>query len=231
MIEDPGDALTLLFDRISRKLSIAEFKVEFSRFWKKELAERNYLSEIRFSRARCKKLMDEVKPVANFLKWKKLRNGFFQFPLNDQIPDWFLWVEGSVQPQRIEVTIAQGRARFYLMRELVERGTGRGFVELQDNENVTDFDSVFEREADGYTTDQALASTKKAIELCLMRKNDEKYASMDLLIEGPLNVATLPRERWKAIRTDLINAARGMPFREIYVIGDGSKHPICFRIK
>jgi hypothetical protein len=68
MIEDPGDALTLLLDRISRKLGIAEVKAEFSRFWKKELAERSYLNEIRFSRGRCKKLMDEVIPVANFLK-------------------------------------------------------------------------------------------------------------------------------------------------------------------
>jgi len=135
------------------------------------------------------------------------------------------------KPRGVEVTIAQGRARYHLANELVKNGTGRGFTELQDDDSAENFVKTFQEEPAGYTTDIALASTTKAIRLCLSKKNDGKYDGMDLLIQGPLNVMTLPRERWTAIKDDLIAAAKDMPFREIYVIGDSSRRPICFQIK
>ena len=227
----PADELNTLLDRVSHKLTIAEFRREISCFWRRELRQRKYLDQIRFSRGACKKFMDEIVPVAQFIAWKKIKSKFIQFPLDNKVPDCFLWENGGKASQGIEVTIAQGRARFYLMQEAVGHGTGRGFLELQDDDSVEEFDRAFEREPDGYTTDQALHSVKSAIRLCLKNKNHPKYASMDLLIQGPINVATLPRERWRAIRSDLVNAAECMPFREIYVIGDGSRNPICLRIK
>ena len=113
----------------------------------------------------------------------------------------------------------------------MELGTGRGFAELQDDAPIAEFDAAFKREADGYTTDQALDALRSAIKLCLHNKKDHKYAGMTLLIHSPMNVMTLPRQRWYLIKSELVQAAKEMPFREIYAIGDGSRNPICFRIK
>jgi hypothetical protein len=231
MMLDSTDHLARLLDRVSHRLSMQEFKDGISDFWEREIAERKLLPQINFKKGPCKKLMDEVMSVFLFLKLKNINTGFIRFPLNNKIPDCFLWQADSEVPQGIEVTIAQRRARFHLMREIVEKGSGRGFVDLQDDAGAHEFERALESEPECYTTEQALNSTKRAISLCLNKKNHSKYASMDLLIQGPLSVSTLPRERWRAIKGDLIEAAKSMPFRGIHVIGDDSEQPIGFRIK
>ncbi len=231
MPEHQTDELDQLLDRVSCKLSIQDFNRELSRFWTRELRQRKHLHEIRFSRGRCKKLMDEIQPVAKFLRWKRITSGHIRFQLDNRVPDCIVWKKGESTAQGIEVTVAQGKARFYMTRELAAVGLGRGFMELQDDAEIEQFEGAFNREADGYTTDQALDSLKAAIKLCLQNKNDRKYGGLSLLIHGPLNVMILPRQRWSAMKGDLIEAAKDMPFREIHVIGDGSKNPICFQIK
>src|SRR6185437_3378604 len=70
LMENITDELDRLLDHVSHKLSIQDFNRELSRFWKHELRQRKHLHEIRFGRGRCKKLMDEIQPVAEFLRWK-----------------------------------------------------------------------------------------------------------------------------------------------------------------
>ena len=84
-----------------------------------------------------------------------------------------------------------------------------------------------------YETNEVLEAVREAIKISMKKKDDAKYAGMDLLISAPLRRSTLPAERWELIKGDLSKAAVGMPFREIYVIGDedDTDQPIGFRIK
>src|SRR3954452_24991525 len=91
----PADELITLLDRVSHKLTIAAFRYEISRFWTRELQQRKYLDEIRFSRGACKKFMDEIVPIAQFIAWNKIKRGFILFPLDSKAPDCFLWENGE----------------------------------------------------------------------------------------------------------------------------------------
>lgn len=80
-----------------------------------------------------------------------------------------------------------------------------------------------------YTTEGALEAVGNGIKDCLRKKDRPKCAGHDLLIEAHLH--SLPKERWSRIEDDLRSAARTLPFRENYVIGDHDTSPFGFRIE
>src|SRR4029077_9602863 len=67
MAENSASALDELYDCGRQGLSIFEFGEHLQRFWLCEIAKRQYLYEIRFSKDPCKKLMDEIMPVARLI--------------------------------------------------------------------------------------------------------------------------------------------------------------------
>ena len=232
MTSPSTDTIDRLLNRVSKKLTIAEFKNEIALFWKKEVVDRLLLQPIRFKEGKCKKFMDEIMPIFRFIQHQGMKNGYVRFPLDNKIPDCLLWYSDSPEPRPVEVTIAKGKARHLLMRELVENGSGRGFVDIQDNADPRDVRAAIRRERACYTTEEALDSTRRALLLGLVKKNDIKYCGMDLLIQAPLNVATLPSKRWDDLITDAVKDTAGrMPFRRIDVIGDDTENLIGFRIK
>jgi hypothetical protein len=107
--------------------------------------------------------MDEVMPVARLLMAVGHKYEFVQFQLNNDIPDCFMWREAASVPEGLEVTIAQGRARYFMAKELVQTGQGRGFADLQDDDDVEAFRGAFSRDSDGYTRDEALDSVRRSI--------------------------------------------------------------------
>jgi hypothetical protein len=118
-----------------------------------------------------------------------------------------------------------------MAKELVERGQGRGFVSLQDDDDIETFRDSFSRNSDGYTTDEALDSAQRSIKLCLDNKNDPKYSGMSLLIQAPLNDMVVPRARWRMLESSLVSAAAHTLFNAVHIIGDSSTNPIHIRIK
>jgi hypothetical protein len=129
----------------------------------------------------------------------------------------------------IEVTIAKGTERFYLARELVDKGIGRGFVGLSDDASRASFKSAMSKDRVMYTSDQALLAVKRGVLRCLSQKNERKFSGFLLLIQAHL--LPLPQERWETIRNDLCAAAAGSPFAEVYVIGDTDGRSEGFQIK
>ena len=102
--------------------------------------------------------------------------------------------------------------------ELDEKGEGRGFIGLPDDGSEDDFRARLAEPQAMYSTDQALQAIADGIKRCLEKKDQQKYAGFDLLIEAPLGC--LANECWSSIYGDLRSAASKMPFREIHVIGD-----------
>jgi hypothetical protein len=201
-------------------------------FWRHETAERRFLSEIRLSKDPCKKLMDEIMPVARFLRSHNITDGFIRFSLDDSIPDCFLWRPGDNDPQKIEMTVAQGRVRFRYKENLIKKEESYGFLDLQDCVSKSEFNNSLARDRECYSTDQVLKNIREGIVVSLSKKRELKYAGMTLVVSARLGIEILPYESWdELINKDIIEAAAGMPFQEIHVIGDDTKKPIGFRIK
>jgi hypothetical protein len=232
MVTNSAHALEKLLGCVRQKLGISDFTDKLSEFWRHEKAERSFLSKIRLSEDVCKKLMDEVMPVARFLSLHKINTGCIQFPLDNTVPDCFLWQSSDADPQKIEVTVAQGTVRFYNMKNLIKNGESHGFLALQDHARKPEFDEAAARDAQCYSTDEVLKNIREGIIISLTKKKKSKYAGMTLLVSARLRIQILPHERWEElINSDLLEAAANMPFREIQVIGDDTNKPIGFRIK
>ena len=176
-----------------------------------------------------KKLSDEICPVMRFLMANKMTDGVVSFPLNDQIPDCWYLPATSQDRIGIEVTIALGRERIELGRELVEKGIGRGFIGLQDDAPKASFEKSLSRQRVMYSTDHAISETKKAIISCLSMKNKQQYEGMILIVQAPLR--SLPVERWEGMAQNLTIEAAPLPFKEIYLIGNSDTRPQTYKLK
>ena len=233
MAENSASALDEFYDCVRQGLSIFEFREHLQRFWLCEIAKRQFLYEIRSSKDPCKKLMDEIMPVARFLRIGNISTGFVRFPVDDQIPDCFLRREDDVEHHKIEVTVAQGKARFHVTKYLEENGSSSGVITEQADSRADFTGATIDNQEKMYETDEVLEAVREAIKISMKKKDDAKYAGMVLLISAPLRRSTLPPERWELIKGDLSKAAVGMPFREIHVIGDedDTDQPIGFGIK
>ncbi|MBK6742694.1 MAG: hypothetical protein IPG66_06805 [Hydrogenophilales bacterium] len=219
------------YDLISVESGIDTYEF-FSQFDALFLAERSQqdLDDYRLGRKPWKKLRDEVSPVSRFLRYAEISSAQVRFPLNDKAPDcWLVTSDGG--SYGIEVTIARGRERYHRTTEMIEKGLGRGFIGIQDDEPQESFTNRMSKPRLAYSSEQALKTTKLGILRCLSRKNDyAKYGDIFyLIIETDLNL--LPHERWLPIIDELSNAAHNLPFCEIHVIGDSETTPKGFRIK
>jgi hypothetical protein len=218
--------LTTLYARLAKWTAISEFETILADYFNgpRTAAE---LADLRARRGSLKKLSDEVIPVLHHIQFTKAK-GELRFSLNDQVPDCWFREDSSSQPQGIEVTVAQGRERQLLGKELNEKGTGRGFLGLPDEAPSEAFSRKLAHPRVMYSTDQALKATTAGIKSCLEKKKKQKYAGLHLLIDAPFR--SLPRERWSRVEDELRSAAAAMPFREIHVIGN-QDCPFGFRIK
>lgn len=186
------------------------------------------IADYRVKRGAQKKLRDELAPVLRHLSFVKA-SGEIRFELNSSVPDCWLRAAPDAAPQGLEVTVAQSREQYHLAVEMNETGFGRGFVGIADDAPAYVVAEKMARPRIMYTSTSALARIGSGIKSCLRKKDNPKYAGFDLLIEAPLR--TLPKERWSLIYDDLQQAASGMPFREIHVIGNEASEPFGFRIK
>ena len=176
-----------------------------------------------------KKLSDEIVTVSRFLGYKNIEAGRIRFPLDDKIPDcWLFDDQGEVLG--IEVTIERGTERYHLAKEINKDRMGRGFIGMQDDAPKADFEQRMSNPRTMYTTEQALKATKLGIIHCLKNKNDLKYEGMFcLLIQAHLT--SLSKERWSAIKGELTQVAINLPFKEIHVIANVDTNPWGLRIK
>ena len=113
---------------------------------------------------------------------------------------------------------------------MIDTGLGRGFIGVQDNASKADFDRKMSGSRVMYSPEHALEATKNGILSCLKKKNKSKYENVHfLLIKADLS--TLPKERWSAIRDELVSDAAELPFKEVHVIGNTDEEPWGFQIK
>lgn len=188
------------------------------------------IKEYRLGSNSWKKLRDEVAPVSRFLEFNHVEANRVRFPLDNHTPDcWLMSSNGN--DRGLEVTIESGREKYHLATELNKEGMGRGFVGLQDDDPQSEFNHSMSRPRVMYSSEQALEATKQGITRCLSRKNQpEKYRHIYcLLIQAHLNA--LPRDRWDAIKEELVREANALSFQEIHVIGDVGNDVWGFQIK
>lgn len=187
------------------------------------------LNNFRLSKAPWKKLADEIVPISKFLDLKKIDKGRIRFPLDSRVPDAWLWDDSEDNPIGIEVTIAQGKERFHLARELVNDGIGRGFLGLPDDAAPSDFKLKMATQRVMFTAASALSAVKDGILRCLSRKNKPRFHGFILLIQAPMN--SLSQDRWVAIQPELRAVAANLPFRAVHVISTSSERPWGFDLK
>ena len=179
----------------------------------------------RLGSGRVKKLRDEVTPVARFVrKFAELEDRIL-FALSDKTPDCCVMHEGN-RLREIEVTVAQGTERFYVMRELNETGTGRGHLGLSDDAPTDHFKERMNQPRSGYTGEEIGRTLICAVAICARKKS--RFTGDTLLIDAPLE--TLPGNRWDDFWKALANEVGKFTFNEVYVTGR-SDQEICQRIK
>jgi hypothetical protein len=182
--------------------------------------------DYRLGRGRTKKLRDEVAPVARFARTCTEPNDRIRFALNDTYPDCVI-CHADGRKREIEVTIAQARKRLFLMKELNEKGIGRGFVDVREDVSTTQMRDAMEREPEAYSTDQVVNCIQYDIDLRAQRK---KWHQGDtLLVEVDLEV--LAPSRWEDFLTRFTENVRGLSFHEVYLTGRGDNGDTALRIK
>lgn len=223
-------ALDEFYARISAEggVDISSFQHDLANLFTRPRSEED-LRDYWLHKKPWKKLSDEIVPVSTYLLCSRITSGRVRFSLNDQIPD--AWLSKDDQDERIgiEVTIAQARERYYLAKELVNDGLGRGFIGVSDDASSAEFESAMAKERIAYTSDQALTEITKGIIRCLNRKNKQKFSDHILLIQAPL--LSLPEGRWLAATGSLASAAEALPFRQVFVVSNGYDRRWGFQIK
>jgi hypothetical protein len=163
-----------------------------------------------------KKLYEEVIQITQGLVLQGREQHYVQFPLDSNPPDAWLLLEVTKQRVGIEATMALGKAGYFLGKELVEKGEGRGFLELQDDDEDSEFILAMRGEGEAYSPEEAFRTVVSGVERCLGRKGDPvRYRGMILLIAAPL--WWLPRDSWMELPQAVARIVSESPFDEIYV--------------
>ena len=183
-------------------------------------------NDFRLGKGKTKRLRDEVSPVARFVKQNAAPEDRIAFTLDNTFPDCCIIHEGG-HLREIEVTIAQGRETFFVMTELNEAGTGRGYLGLSDDAPTKEFRSEMAKPRQGYFEEDVVQSIISAVALCARKKGTT--GGDTLLIEAPLE--TLAPTQWNSHKLRFSEQVRDLSFTEIYLTGHSDNNDICLRIK
>ena len=184
-------------------------------------------NDMRLARGRVKRLCDEVPRITRFVKHNCDPINVVQFPLDSGPIDCNI-TSAHGFTKRIQITVAQARARMNVMTELNEKGAARGYIGVTDDRPTAEFTAVMSRERIAYSTAGAQKTLLNAIALCVGKKAKAQGADT-LLIDAPLNI--LPKARVDEIVPDLVELAMASPFPEVFVVGDGEHRDSCFKLK
>lgn len=194
------------------------------------------LPEYRLGHKKMKVLKDEVSPAVRFARQTGLSRGIVRFSL-DQQSHWDFEIkssEGNVR--RYEVTGALRRSQYFLVKELNEKGCGRGYLGFPDDAPKKCFEEEMLREFKAYSTDEALATMCSSVGERIETKARKRARGLGqkalvadtLLIEAPLN--NLPIERWSQILPELGTHARRTSFDDVYLICDSERPDVGFSL-
>ena len=89
--------------------------------------------------------------------------------LDDDAADCELWHKDG-QHRKIQITVAQANERRYLMTELNNRGIGRGYLGLTDDQDDHLFESKMSEEPCGCSPSDVEKTLCHALGLCLSNK-------------------------------------------------------------
>ena len=218
--EDPLDDF---YTTIKNGTTVSNFLEKYERIF--TFIHPDLTEDYRLGSGRVKKLRDEVTPVARFVRKFAAPADRISFALSDAAPDCCVTHEGT-RRREIEVTVAQGRERYELMRELNQNGIGRGFLGLSDDAPTDHFKERMNQPKKGYDTEEIVRTFICAVAICARKKS--KFTGDTLLIDAPLE--TLPANRWDNFWESLANEVEKLTFDEVYVTGC-SDQEICRRIK
>jgi hypothetical protein len=223
-------ALDAFYERVSaiEGIEIAQMEAELQELFKQPRSETD-LNEFRLAKGRWKKLNDEIGPVRTFLTSGGYTEGRVRFPLDDKVPDCWLWINGASEPIGVEVTLAQGTERYHLMKELVKSGEAPGFIGLPDSTHPAVFNYAITRGRVMYSSDQAIKSTKTGILTRFKDKDKITYTGMILIVQAPLG--SISEDRWTPMFDELKGPAAELPFSEVYVVGNRDTGPQSVRLK
>jgi hypothetical protein len=223
--DTPTDALEVFYVDLRRGMYVEEFLDGYPRIL--DFVHANgFTADMRLAKGRLKKLRDEVSPVRALLLTNAQPEDWVQFPF-DAGPIDCNHIRAGGEHSRIQITIAQARARFNLMKELNEKGSARGYLGITDDRPTSEFKSAMKRERIAYPTVGAQRTLVSSVSLCL-RKKSKAQGATTLVVEAPLN--NLPVTRVEEVLPDLVTAAANSPFRDVFVVGNGERRS-CYRLK
>ena len=129
------------------------------------------------------KLSDGNPGCAFFAKVYAHPNDQITFALSNTYPDCVIRCRDG-RKRDVEVTMAQAIKRLYLARELNERGTGRGFINVAEDASSRDFKDAMEEMPKAYSTTEVIDCIQHDINLRAQKKRWHQGDTM--LVEADL---------------------------------------------
>jgi hypothetical protein len=207
-------------------ITVSEFLVRFNDIFD-FVHSANLPSKYRLAQKPVKRLRDEAAPMARFTQNVGSPNDVIKFAFDDGPIDCTLSSAGQCV-RNIQITIAQGTARFYSMTELNEAGIAFGNLNVVDGSEKSEFLTVVEKGRVMYSTDAAKKTLRMAISRCIDKKS--KGLGCDtLVIEAPLEI--LPLERFYEMVPTLSELAVASPFEEVFVVGHTENRAMSIKLK
>src|SRR5262245_18238652 len=102
--------------------------------------------DYRSGKGRVKPLRDETTPTARVVRQHAAPDDRIQFPLDSGVPDCNIWHRAPLRHRIVEISIAQGKERFFLNSELNATGSSRGFLGLTDDRTRAEFEDAMRQE-------------------------------------------------------------------------------------
>jgi hypothetical protein len=221
MLQFDVAALEALEQVLSSKsgMPIPEFLATIPELFERPISKQDR-EDCRMSRGRWKKFCDEICPVHSFLKYRGMIAGRIQFPLDDQVPDGWLFPEDGAEPIGIEVTIAMGQERYHIFKKLNRDGTSPSHTLVPNASTAKAFQNAIEGSRAGISVDDRVAVVVSDIEESLKRKASSRYNGYFLLVEAPIDQTERNGEYWNAALDRLKTMAASLPFMQIHVVTD-----------
>jgi hypothetical protein len=206
------DELARFYSAIRGEIAVASFLDQYARI-NQFVVESGLVEDRRLARGRLKRLRDEVQPVAHFVARHAAASDFVQFPLDTGPIDCTI-CHGVDRVRLVQITVAQAKERFNIMRLLNRIGQTWRFLGVADDEGKDAFEVAMKRGQVMYSTEEAHSIIVRAIGICLQRKQDSRGADT-LLIDAPLEY--LPAERWQVTLPKLCEIAERSSFADVFV--------------